>query len=63
MERWIDKMREHRLMGMMTQLMIIPHNNLILWSKPIKLKKEISKIKKKLSNIYFTILGALFLKS
>lgn len=36
------------------------HNKLILWSKHIKLKKETSKTKKKLSNINFKILGALF---
>lgn len=44
MERWMDKMREDRYGH---DDSIKSHNKLILWSKPIKLKKETSKIKKK----------------
>lgn len=47
MERWMDKMREDRLYGHDDS--IKSHNKLILWSKPIKLKKETSKIKEKIA--------------
>lgn len=52
----MDKMREDRLMGMMTQL--YPIINLYFGQSPLSWKKKLPK--KNLSNINFKILGALF---